>query len=234
MAKSKIIKELASENVSLTIALKQLRVLLDEFDKPELIEWVDNELSGYKDKSEIPPYRCTYGVLKGNFLNYATYVSSASIPLDPNMPDNLKDYFKKVEFRESISGLKNLSSNSTQHEMLRMPLSGSLFPLIMEYSLVTMTAILNAWVEVGPGAVYSILSTVENKVLEIFLLLEKEFGCLDDLDIDLGARDKKDVENISNNIYLFIYNDKSLTIGNENEVKNSTLAASSNISTIKK
>ena len=44
MAKSRIIKELASGKVSLETGLKQLKVLLTEFNKSEILRWVNCEI----------------------------------------------------------------------------------------------------------------------------------------------------------------------------------------------
>ena len=72
MAKSTIIKDFAGGKVSVEIALKQLKVLLAEFDKPEMLKWVNAELQGYDDTDVLPEYRVVVGNLVGNFLNYYT------------------------------------------------------------------------------------------------------------------------------------------------------------------
>lgn len=51
-----------------------------------------------------------------------------------------------------------------------------------------MTALLNATVEFSQTQVKNVFSRVENAVLDVLLLLEKEFGNLDDLDIDLTSK----------------------------------------------
>lgn len=51
-----------------------------------------------------------------------------------------------------------------------------------------MTALLNAFVKISQTQIENIFSKVENMVLDVLLLLEKEFGNLDELDIDLSTR----------------------------------------------
>lgn len=63
MAKSRIIKELASGKVSLETGLKQLKVLLTEFNKSEMLRWVNCELQGYGDSDIVPEYRIAAGNL---------------------------------------------------------------------------------------------------------------------------------------------------------------------------
>ena len=57
MAKSKIIKELANSSIDTATALKRLKILLLNLNKPELNNWVNSELNGYKNADDVPEYR---------------------------------------------------------------------------------------------------------------------------------------------------------------------------------
>ena len=58
MAKSKILKELANNEVPLDVALKRLLIICDDLDYKELFSWAEKELNGnvvdvdYQDVSE--------------------------------------------------------------------------------------------------------------------------------------------------------------------------------------
>jgi hypothetical protein len=56
--------------------------------------------------------------------------------------------------------------------------------------------------------------------------LEKQFGNLDELDIDVDNKSEQELKEIVNHIYVLIYNDQSVTIGNDNEFNNSNIASS--------
>ena len=73
----------------------------------------------------------------------------------------------------------------------------------------------------------NIIPVVENLLLETFLLLEKEFGVLDDLDIDWDSKTEDEQQVIVEKI-IIIFQDNSVSVGNGNKIKNSTVA--SNIS----
>ncbi len=73
----------------------------------------------------------------------------------------------------------------------------------------------------------NIIPVVENLLLETFLLLEKEFGVLDDLDIDWDSKTKDEQKVIVEKI-IIIFQDNSVSVGDGNKIKNSTVA--SNIS----
>ena len=57
MAKSKVIKELASNEISLEVALNRLLIIASDIENDELAQWVENELNGYSDDAELPAYR---------------------------------------------------------------------------------------------------------------------------------------------------------------------------------
>lgn len=56
--------------------------------------------------------------------------------------------------------------------------------------------------------------------------LEKQFGNLDEFDIDVNNKSEQELKEIVNHIYVLIYNDQSVTIGNDNEFNNSNIASS--------
>ena len=74
--------------------------------------------------------------------------------------------------------------------------------------------------------VLNIFPKVESKLLDILSYLEKQFGNLDDLDIDIESKSKDELNNIINHIHVLIYNDKSVTLGDNNKIKDSNIASS--------
>ena len=60
--------------------------------------------------------------------------------------------------------------------------------------------------------------------MDILLELEKEFGNLDELDIDLNNTDRVTINEVNKNIIAIIY-DKSVSIGSDNSIEESTFNA---------
>ena len=227
MAKSELIKELARGKIDTEIALKQLKLLLDVFPDESIMSWVDKELTGYKQGDELPLYRKAGGSLTGTFLNFRTHANNVGIPLKPDTPKEISDFCNFVEFKESIGTLKSLMESDKKGIVVTVP--PDLYPLIMRYSAMSMTALLGAHVNVSSAAIPRIFSEVDNRVLDILMLLEKEFGNLDDLDIDLSEKSEQEVENIQKQIIVYIYNDNSISIGNDNQIEESVIASKSNV-----
>jgi hypothetical protein len=222
MAKSTIIKDFAGGRVSVEIALKQLKVLLAEFDKPEMLKWVNAEMQGYDDTDVLPEYRVVVGNLVGNFLNYYTKCTHISIPLKSDAPKELVEMCSQVRLYDSLSALRALTE--TDREFGRQ-INASLLPYVQQFSAISMTALLNATVEFSQTQVKNVFSRVENAVLDVLLLLEKEFGNLDDLDIDLTSKSNDEIQNIASNIMILLYNNNSIVIGNNNRMKDTSISS---------
>ena len=73
MAKSKIIRELVNEEISLDSALTRLIVIANDIGNEDLVKWAEQELTGYPDADELPDYRkgngglIVYTGINGNF-----------------------------------------------------------------------------------------------------------------------------------------------------------------------
>jgi len=71
-----IINDLVVTDVSLSDPLLKTKVLATRIQNTQLLDWVESELSGYRDKEDLPPYRRSKGILKGNFVNgYKQYTN---------------------------------------------------------------------------------------------------------------------------------------------------------------
>lgn len=223
MAKSKFIKELANNTIDITTALKRLKVLLIDLDKAEINEWIDCELNGYKDTSKIPSYRKFVGQVKASFIigryNMMKYTDT---PLPTcNIPDDIKEFIEEVVFSESISAIKLMEGERI----------GKIIPPEF-YSYLTkgtnIDSITSAQIEIPKTTPREVISAVENRILDILILLEKEFGNLDELDLDITNKSPKELETISNKITVIVYNDCSVNIGDNNKIKDSQICSKSN------
>lgn len=63
MAKSKILKELASNQTSLDVVLSRLIIIASDIEDIKLQEWALNELNGYSKNENVPEYRQLQGEL---------------------------------------------------------------------------------------------------------------------------------------------------------------------------
>lgn len=230
MAKSKIILDLANSSVDTMTALKRAKVLLLELGNDKLLEWANCEIAGYPSDAELPEYRVVQGNLmgsyfKGSMANHMKW-NNVSLPLG-KMPDEIRDRILNVSFHEGVDALKKLLESADDEErQLGATLPAEFFPIIAKCNNDPYMNIISARVVIGSQFVQNIFSVIENKLLDIFMILEKEFGNLDSLDIDVSGKSEEELHKISERMVVVIYNDNRVTVGNGNKIKDSNIAAS--------
>jgi len=226
MAKSKIIKDIANGTIDTFTALKRAKVLFTELGDDSLLNWVNYELAGYPTDATLPDYRIERGVLKGSYFkgSMASHMkwNDVSIPLG-KMPKDISDNFLSVPFYDGVNALKQLV-DVAENGQLGKTIPADLFPYIAKYNEDPYMMIISARVVVSAHCVTNIFSVIESRLLDVLILLEKEFGVLDDLDIDTSTKSPEDVQSIVHKVQLIIYNDQSIHIGDGNKFKDSNVA----------
>ena len=218
MAKSRIIKELANSEIDLKTALKRAKIILSDLEDDEITQWVTYEIAGYPDNDLLPAYRIIQGSLKGNyFLGAPTpRVQCSNSPLSTgDMPKEIRDALLNVYLLEGVEALKMLSDRQGD---IGKSIPQEYCGLIQKYSKNPLITIITANVIIDPHMVVNVLSVIENKLLDILMVLEKEFGSLDDLDIDISNKSETELQGVVKQI-SFIINDNSVTIGDGNKIK---------------
>lgn len=230
MAKSQIIKDLANGKADTQTALKRTKVLLQDLENDDLLDWVNYEIEGYPDDVEIPDYRVIGGQLygtyfKGSLANHIIY-NHVPLPLG-NLPDEIKEDILTIKIRQGIEALKGVIAKSEKNNnRLMKQIPPEYYPYIAQANNDLGMMITTASVELNMPKVLNIFPKVESKLLDILSYLEKQFGNLDDLDINIESKSEKELNNIINHIHVLIYNDKSVTLGDNNKIKNSNIASS--------
>ena len=114
MPKSKIIKAVVDDEVSLKQSLTRLQVIAHDVRNSELEKWTENELVGYPSEDSVPEYRRVKSV---NFIysginNYTLKVDKA--PLDPSfLGTEILDQVTNVRFDQSISALESFLGDTS-------------------------------------------------------------------------------------------------------------------------
>lgn len=217
MSKSQIIKDIANGKSDVHTSLKRLKVLLINFNKPELLKWIDNEINGYPEDVNLPTYRITAGQIKGNFWVGHMHYQHSVIPITGlNLED--RKLFTSINIRESVGSIRDLLNS--EKGTFSVPLPDISFPILQSSS--NIISINLAYKEFGRSDLVDMLNIIDNKILDILLLLEKEFGNLDDLDIDIQDKTKNGILFIENQILQIIF-DNSISIGDNNKIKDTDI-----------
>lgn len=220
MSRSKIIKDLATGKVDMFTAMKILKILLLDFPKPEIEKWVNCELNGYLKTDHLPNYRKFNGDIKADFFVGYTHFTGTRIPIN-QFPVDIRKSLVECTIYDSLSSILSIK-DMKEHHFAKI-IQPEFYKALSKGT--TIDSITSAMVYAPNTAPTEILATVENRLLDIFCLLEKEFGNLDELDIDLASKSSEQIEDIGIKIVNIISVDNSVSVGNDNNISDSHFSA---------
>lgn len=179
-----IIADLSSDKPNLTNALLKTNVLLHRLGKKDLIEWVNNEVNGYSEDSQLPPYRVVNAEVLANFANMAYQYTNHPIPLS-HLDKEYREILETANLRQSLSVLEEFAlSKSIQSPI---PIEAN---VILNKGLASGYHIQRAWCEVSTTAITQILTEVRSRLLDFILELNESLGgAMSDEEIrDVGSK----------------------------------------------
>lgn len=217
MAKSKIIKELANNNISLDVALSRLYIIASDIGNDELQKWAECELHGY-GKNKLPEYRYAKNTeFKYSGINGRYNVTNAPLPLFQIMENEDPSKFY-LPIDEGISTIENYANNSSGNEIGR----DITWAASMVYELSGLQCY--SIKQLIPLNVFEgVLNAVKMLLMKIFIKLEKTYGCLDELDIDMDSVSPDEIADTNITINNYIYVDNSVTVGDKNKIQGSKI-----------
>lgn len=219
MAKSKIIKDLASGNIDMFTAMKILKILLLDFPKPEIEKWVNCELNGYSKTDTLPNYRKYIGDIKANFFVGRVQYTGTRIPIN-QFSEDIRKSIVECNIYNSLSSI--LSMKDLKEYNIAKIVQPEFYNALCKGTHID--SITSAMVYAPNTAPTEILANVESRLLDIFCILEKEFGNLDELDIDLTSINSEYIEVIGDKIVNIIFVDNSFSIGDNNTISDSNFS----------
>lgn len=228
MARSTIIKDLANSAVDTMTALKRAKVLFAELENDYLLKWVSYEITGYPVDANLPDYRKVRGRLVGSYFkgSMASHMKWTNVSLTlGTMPDKIQEALLTVYFREGVGALRQLAESGKVDGQLGKAIDADFYPVIATYNNDPYMCITSAKVLIGPQLIQDVFSTVESRLLDALIVLEKEFGNLDELDIDISVKTSTELNAIIDKLIVIVYNDNSVSVGDGNRIKNSTIVS---------
>lgn len=214
MAKSKIIKELANNSITLDVALNRLFVIASDIGNDELQQWAECELHGYREKSKLPEYRYAKNThFKYSGINGRLQVKDAPLPLLEIMKiDDPTTFYLPIS--DGISTIEGIVNKPSHNEFGRDVTwaAGTVYKLsgIQCYSIKQIVPI---------NIFEGVLNSVKMLLMKIFIKLDKTYGCLDDLDVDTNGISEEKIAETNTVINKYIYVDNSISIGDKNRIE---------------
>ena len=201
MPKSQIIIDVVEENVTLEKSLSRLLILAKDIQNPTLEKWAQCEINGYKEREDIPEYRVVGGCyLKYNGFNGNYQVSNVTLSnswLDGKLVEKMANYaifdgIKTIE--ETIKkGETSFIDRTDLAEMVHKKSDGGITCVAL-HQIIPLNVFVN------------ICAELKIKLISVLYELEKTYGCLDDLGIDITKTKASVVKNVNNEVNKIVYN----------------------------
>jgi len=157
------------EGSQVATLLRKCKVLAVRLGSKEFGRWVDNELNGYEDLDELPPYRVLRVRSYGHFVGYGHEVKNA--PIAPSvLPEEIRDFSETSMINMPISALASLaesgsdSRDSWAPDIVRL-VGGDIYENLNCVS---------AWKALPRASLIGIIDTVRTRILNFALEIESE------------------------------------------------------------
>lgn len=213
MAKSEIIKELVNDEINIQKALYRLLLIANSIKDYKLVKWIESELNGYKSEDELPDYR----IVRTSYITYSGRNGIYEVKNKPLPFTYIPEEYRENAFNnyviEGVDALEVLSK--TDKELIRDLTSYS--SLVYKESGIRCFNISAVY---DTSIYINILSNIKTRLIKVLLILEEDFGCLDNLDISKEKIDRVDIDEVYKKIEITIY-DNSVKIGNGNDINKS-------------
>lgn len=200
MTKSQLIKDIATNKITLEEGLQRLLVISFSLGNESLQTWIESELNGYPNITKLPEYRkkiaykISYTGLNGSY-------KVTNVPLPTNyIPEELQDVIEETCILDGVKSIEETIRTDSKVGRDLTDMAGFI------YKKVGVTCI-SITQEYSISSFQKVISNVKNKLIFILLDLEKTFGNLDNLDIDVEEVSVPEIATINKAIQNRIYFD---------------------------
>ena len=213
MGKSKILKDIANNEVSLEVALSRLMIIASDLQDDALYNWASTELNGYSNNKDLPPYRVfRAGNIVYSGINGAYQVQNVPLPMS-FIPKEFQKGIHTVYLSEGVGTLRFFSESKESKGRDLTSLAGAIY----DVSGIQCTSIA---LRFDSSLFIKALDSIRTKLLSIFIELDKRLGNLDDMDVSIENVNTHDLQQTISSI---IFQDNSIELGDKNRVRNSKL-----------
>ena len=201
MSKSQIIKDIVESNVSLEQSLTRLYVIAGDLNNTQLAQWVALELNGYKKDASVPEYRKKHGYfLAYSGINAQYQVTNIPLPKDFLSPE-VVEAISNITFYDGIRSIEQIAASEKGATRDFSELAGEVSNATKGGVMCTSIA------QAIPASIFqSICTEVRLRIIVALTELEKEYGCLDDLGIDISDRNPKQIQAKNDKLNQIVFN----------------------------
>lgn len=157
-------------SVALADLLRRCLILAYRLQHDSLAKWAEQELNGYPDIDELPPYRKTSAEVRGNFRNVAREVNNALIP-SLAVEEKHRDQLFSQAYTEGVAHYEALLISGEQNFGSTWPAN---FVAYYQTRLMEGYYLVDARKLISRGEIQGMLDQIRNRILSFALEIEKE------------------------------------------------------------
>lgn len=193
---TEIVDLLMNEDRSLTEALLKTKVLLFKLGQPELVGWVNSELTGYPQNQKMPEYRKIRGTVLGTISNgYYTY-NNHPVPLG-HLTDRQRMKLEGSGASQSLGVIEKMLVDVTRGSSFIINIEPEICEVLSD-ALGNGYTIQRAWAQFEVSQFRQVLIEVRSRLLDFILELQAKIGdSMNDTDAKAAAT-KIDVPSMFN------------------------------------
>lgn len=159
-------------SIDLPTLLRKCKVLAARLGNDDFKRWIDNELSGYDNKNDLPEYRILSVNSKGHFSGaFGSGIRNADIPLRC-LPEKFRENLRHAYLMQPIAAIASLVEDSNSGS-LQEPWNPDLVAHFGQ-NIYERMACLQAWKVIPASALVAALDTVRTRVLNFALEIEAQ------------------------------------------------------------
>lgn len=166
------------DTTDIAALLRKCLILAVRLRSDELRSWVEKELNGYGDRSELPAYRVLHTESHGTFRNLVQQLNDAIIP-PATLPEKYREFATTVWLMAPISSYSSVIHQSEEKQNLVENWPPNLVMLLGGKIYTEMTCF-GAWKIISRNAIVGMLDTVRTRVLSFVLQIEGTVADVDD------------------------------------------------------
>ena len=203
--------DLVNESATLSNTLRKAKILASAIGLPEFREWVDFELSGYPEKTEIPSYRIFAATNLGTFSGpFQSMVKDAVLPT-VNLPEYIRDFAERLIIPFGVGELQEMLVGDSEGFQSKWPQEY----VIRARKYIQMTGgleLVDAHKPIPRHIISGVLDNIKNKLLDFTLGLQENNITSEEL--DNGTVKPEVVRQVYNTVN--IYGDHNVVASGEN------------------
>jgi len=159
-------------NIDISTVLRKAKILAVRLHNPEFETWVDHELNGYGDRSNLPPYRVVNVEVRGHIRRAGLHWGDAPI-MTTFLPEKLRDWGEVSYLSQPVAAIASLAASARDGSCLQVQWPQE---LAIKFGAEGYDGFecLGAWQVISPHSLIGIVDTVRNRILEFALKIESE------------------------------------------------------------